>query len=258
MQAVRQIVRHYNCCHVINKYRPLVCERKDINIFQNKLHIGKQWNSLKDLHSQSSICAGHLNKFNKSFQLTANEFQTCSLRTFHEDRETKAVTVWGSVKELKRSPVPALVLGASGLIPFVAAPGYMIFSSMFMPSICFAQMAYGASILSFLGGVKWGFSIAEESILRPGWINLGVSVVPSLVAWGGLMMPHPLSLFVVMGGLAGAGYYDMVTWGYPPWFKGLRFILTFVAILALWTTFMCSYLLKSESNNESKDVNTSE
>ncbi|CAG2241076.1 unnamed protein product [Mytilus edulis] len=157
------------------------------------------------------------------------------------------------------------VLGVHGLIRFKnascetdSAPGYMIFSSMFMPSICFAQMAYGATILSFLGGVRWGFSISEESVLRPGWISLGVSVIPSLVAWGGLMMPHPLSLFVVMGGLAGAGYYDMVTWGYPPWFKGLRFILTFVAILALWTTFMCSYLLKSESNNESKYVNTTE
>lgn len=257
MQAVRQTVRHYNSSYVICQYRPLFCKRKSINIFQNKLYTGKQCNSSKGLHSQNNIGAGHLNKLKTNF-LTANDFHIFYLRPFHEDRETKAVTVWGSVKELKRSPVPALVLGASGLIPFVAAPGYMIISSMFMPSICFAQMAYGATILSFLGGVRWGFSISEESVLRPGWISLGVSVVPSLVAWGGLMMPHPLSLFVVMGGLAGAGYYDMVSWAYPPWFKGLRFILTFVAILSLWTTFMCSYLLKSESNNESKYVNTTE
>ena len=170
-------------------------------------------------------------------------------RNFTEDRETKALTVWGSIKHLKHSPLPALALGASGLIPFVAAPSYMILCGTFMPSICTAQLTYGAFILLFLGGVKWGFSIAEESILRPDWINLGVSGLPSLVAWAGLMCPHPISLFVMIGGLASVGYYDMVTWGYPNWFKGLRFVLTFVAVLALWTTFMCSFLLKSEVEN---------
>jgi hypothetical protein len=167
---------------------------------------------------------------------------------FHEDRETKDVTVWGSIKHLRHSPMPALVLGVSGLIPFIAAPAYMMYSSVYMGNICFAQMTYGATILSFLGGVRWGYSVAEESILRPDWINLGVSVIPSLVAWIGLLIPHPGSLFTVMCGLAGAGYYDMATYGYPPWFKGLRFILTFVAILSLWTTFMCSFLLKKDNS----------
>jgi hypothetical protein len=40
----------------------------------------------------------------------------------------------------------------------------------------------------------------------------------------------------------------MATYGYPPWFKGMRFILTFVAILSLWTTFMCSFLLKKDNS----------
>jgi hypothetical protein len=70
---------------------------------------------------------------------------------FHEDRETKDVTVWGSIKHLRHSPMPALVLGVSGLIPFITAPAYMMYSSVYMGNICFAQMTYGATILSFLG-----------------------------------------------------------------------------------------------------------
>jgi len=43
-----------------------------------------------------------------------------------------------------------------------------------------------------------------------------------------------------------AGYFDMAMYGYPAWFKGLRFTLSFIAILSLWTTFMCGYLMKEK------------
>ncbi|XP_033738568.1 LOW QUALITY PROTEIN: transmembrane protein 69-like [Pecten maximus] len=173
-------------------------------------------------------------------------------RHFHEDKKTTSLTVLGSLKEIKSSPVPALVLGFSGLIPFVAAPTYLVMNQLFLPDMAFAQMVYGATILSFLGGVRWGMTIPDDSILQPNWFNLTYSVTPSLVAWAGILMPSPFSSLTLMLGLAGACYMDMVSYGYPPWFKGLRFTLTFVAILSLWTTLMCSLLLDSEANKQEK------
>lgn len=167
-------------------------------------------------------------------------------RSAFEDTETKEVTIWSNLKEVKASPMPALTLGLSGLIPFVAFPGYMISQGIFCPDMAFAQVAYGASILSFLGGVRWGFTIPAENPVRPDWVNLGYSVTPSLIAWTGLMLPSPYSLLTVMGGLTMAGYFDMAMYGYPAWFKGLRFTLSFIAILSLWTTFMCGYLMKEK------------
>lgn len=173
-------------------------------------------------------------------------------RSFHEDKKTTALTVLGSLKEIKASPVPALVLGFSGLIPFVAAPTYLVMNQLFLPDVAFAQMVYGATILSFLGGVRWGLTIPDDSILQPNWFNLTYSVTPSLVAWAGILMPSPFSSLTLMLGLAGACYMDMVSYGYPPWFKGLRFTLTFVAILSLWTTLMCSLLLDPEVKKQEK------
>ena len=159
------------------------------------------------------------------------------------DTKTTALTVWKNLSELKSSPTPALVLGLSGLLPFAAAPAYMLMSSAFIPEICTAQVVYGATILSFLGGVRWGFALPQEGGVRADWTNLGYSVVPSLVAWVGLLLPSPFSLFTVMGGLGVTAYFDTSMWGYPMWFKALRFTLSFVAILSLWTTFVCSLLL---------------
>lgn len=140
--------------------------------------------------------------------------------------------------------MPALVLGLSGLLPFVAAPAYMITAGAFLSNIAFYQVAYGASILSFLGGVRWGLTLVEESGVRPNWFNLGYSVTPSLIAWLGLIVPNlVVSNLILMVGLTGAAYFDTVMWGYPPWFKALRFMLSFGAVLSLWTTLMCKLIL---------------
>ena len=170
-------------------------------------------------------------------------------RGFIEDRKTKALTIFSDLKHLKSSPMPALVLGFSGLIPFVAAPAYMITSSAFLSNFAFYQLAYGATILSFLGGVRWGISLVEESGVRPNWFNLGYSVTPSLIAWVGLIVPNlVVSYLILMAGLTGAAYLDTVMWGYPPWFKALRFMLSFGAVLSLWTTLMCKLILSDDES----------
>ncbi|KAL8584581.1 hypothetical protein ACOMHN_002311 [Nucella lapillus] len=166
------------------------------------------------------------------------------------DTKTTAVTIWEGLKQIRFSPVPALVLGFSGLIPFVAAPSFMIFNQAFLIQIVFAQTAYGACILSFLGGVRWGFIIPEGSECPGDWLNFGYSVTPSLVAWTALLLPQPVSILLVIAGFAGSAYFDTAVKGYPPWFKGLRFTLSFGAILSLWTAFLCQYMLSGPSDKQ--------
>ena len=67
------------------------------------------------------------------------------------------ISVLADLRSLPRGPGPALCLGVAGLVPFVSAPVYMMNSGFFLPDIATAQLAYGASILSFLGGVRWSY-----------------------------------------------------------------------------------------------------
>lgn len=146
------------------------------------------------------------------------------------------------MKSMKQAPKPALYLGLSGLIPFVAAPLVMAAVELYVPEIAFAQVAYGATIVSFLGGVRWGFAIPEGSPAKPDWMNLANSVVPSLIAWVALLFSKDYftqSAMVVIIGLGIALHYDLALLPtYPSWFKALRALLTFVAFFSLLSTII--------------------
>lgn len=144
-----------------------------------------------------------------------------------------------SLKALFRAPKPALYLGLSGLIPFLSAPVVMAATNTFYPEVAYAQMVYGASIVSFLGGARWGFAIPDGSPALPDWKNLGNSVVPSLLAWMALLCRDNIAegVLVVIMGLGLSLHYDLTLLpGYPAWFKALRTVLTLVATFSLVTT----------------------
>ncbi|XP_033821233.1 transmembrane protein 69 [Periophthalmus magnuspinnatus] len=140
------------------------------------------------------------------------------------------------MRDLPKSPKPALYLGFSGLLPFVCPTLFMAVTENFIPEIAYAQVAYGASILSFLGGARWGFTLPPSSPAKPDWINLANSVVPSLLAWVAMLMSEnivPATTMVIMG-LGIALHYDLALLPtYPSWFKALRSVLTVVASLSL-------------------------
>lgn len=144
-----------------------------------------------------------------------------------------------SLSALTKAPKPALYLGFSGLIPFISAPLLMAATQSFYPEVAYAQMLYGASIVSFLGGARWGFALPEGSPAQPDWMNLGNSVVPSLMAWLALLCRDNIAegaLIVIMG-LGLSLHYDLTLLpGYPPWFKAMRTVLTLVATFSLVAT----------------------
>lgn len=149
------------------------------------------------------------------------------------------------MKDLLKSPRPALYLGLAGLIPFVSPPLLMAVTESYFPELAYAQIAYGASILSFLGGARWGFALPESSPAKPDWINLANSVIPPLLAWVAMLLSDsiiPAATMVIMG-LGIALHYDLsLLPTYPSWFKALRSVLTFVAFFSLVGTLVMNGL----------------
>lgn len=145
------------------------------------------------------------------------------------------------IKDLWKGPKPALYLGFAGLIPFVAPTLFMAVTASFFPELAYAQLAYAASIVSFLGGARWGFALPESSPAKPDWINLANSVVPSLFAWVTMMMSDNIltaGIMVIMS-LGVALHYDLsLLPTYPTWFKALRAVLTIVAFFSLLGTLV--------------------
>ena len=66
---------------------------------------------------------------------------------------------------------------------------YILFQGVFCDGCATGQVAYGAVILSFLGGVRWGMVVIPAGPVTPNWANYLYSVTPPLIAWSALLMP---------------------------------------------------------------------
>ena len=132
-------------------------------------------------------------------------------------------------------PLPARLLGLAGLVPFWACAIAVVFGDdELASSALYAQVAYGALILTFLGGVHWG--IALRSGTAPSWGRLGWGVTPSLVGWAALLMPPAQGLGLLAAGLAIALAVDLETLKEPTapgWYAKLRRFLTTGALASL-------------------------
>jgi hypothetical protein len=170
-------------------------------------------------------------------------------------------TVLKDLKCLFQSPPPALALGLAGAIPFVSAPVYMLNCGFLLPDIVTCQLTYGAVILSFLGGVRWGLLVKGGDSPPPTWGQYSWSVTPSLVGWMSLLLPDPtLGCALCAAGLAAAAYLDMSQPYYPAWFRALRFILSTAAVLSLLATIYCILRLgvKRHASDYLQDLSTSQ
>ena len=184
--------------------------------------------------------------------------QPRGLQTFCTSQQ-KCQSLGSHLWNLKSGPAPALSLGAAGLIPFVSAPAYMYQMNEFMPILAESQLAYGAVILSFLGGVRWGKLVTPGSLIKPSWSQFTWSVTPSLIAWPALILQYqqsvtyslPISSLTLVVGLGLCGFLDVKQIGYVSWFKGLRIVLTTVAIMSLLSTLTLWYILTPSENSNS-------
>lgn len=138
-------------------------------------------------------------------------------------------------------PVPARWFGLTGAIPFVGLSiGGAFLSGAHQSLTYFTLVAYGAVILSFLGGVHWGRAIkafdqgaVADKFL---WVSLGISVVPSLIGWLTLLVPLAIGLPVLAASFAAMLLIDLQTvksGQFPSWYGNLRVILSVIVIASL-------------------------
>lgn len=126
------------------------------------------------------------------------------------------------------SPV-AQWLGLSGLIPFVALAALSFFvSSDHRGFVIMTLLAYGVTIVSFLGAIHWGLTMVENF---PKKYQLVWGVVPSLLGWISLSLQTELGLLIVGAVLLlclAIDYKIYPQYGLERWLR-MRSILTFVA-----------------------------
>lgn len=97
--------------------------------------------------------------------------------------------------------------------------------------------AYGAVILSFMGGAQWGLTAARSP--GPGSDavrGFSVSILPAIVAWLSLAADGRPGLAMMLAAFLLLLGYDLWTVGQgqaPPWYGRLRIILTLAVAACL-------------------------
>ncbi|MSQ57815.1 MAG: DUF3429 domain-containing protein [Limnohabitans sp.] len=124
-------------------------------------------------------------------------------------------------------------LGYAGLIPFVALTVLLfLVNDEAHPFVAMALTGYGASIVSFLGGIHWGLGLQAQYVDKKFHIVWGV--IPSLLVWISFFLPAYAGLVVLSVLLVACYVVDRKTWpqaGLHQWMT-LRFRLTVVATLS--------------------------
>ena len=134
-------------------------------------------------------------------------------------------------------PRAAALLGYAGVIPFVttAVIIFFLYPRPEAQTILAYQIAYGAVILSFLGGIRWSLAMLfpeDEALLK----RLTFSVMPSLLAWTALFVPPiwGLALLIVsFWGQAASDNQASRRHEAPTWYGGYRVRLSILVIGAL-------------------------
>ena len=126
----------------------------------------------------------------------------------------------------------ALRLGYAGLLPFVLGAALIwIVRADAQPYVAAALSAYAAVIVSFLGGIHWGLGFRAQPAEASRFVW---GVLPSLIAWVGVVMPPYAGLVVLGVALIGCYLVDRRVYprhGAAAWLT-LRFRLTVVAGLS--------------------------
>ncbi len=138
---------------------------------------------------------------------------------------------------LTRIPSAALFLGLAGLIPFAA--GGLAMWSQFAPLPPEEGLklvtAYGALILTFLGGIRWGTAIGPYGSHRQAVEFVG-SVMGALAGLAALFLAPVPALTLLIACLLLQALWDVTSveeGRLPQWFGKLRMVLTGGAVLAL-------------------------
>lgn len=126
----------------------------------------------------------------------------------------------------------AVRLGYVALLPFVVgAAAVLITRGRAQDHAAAALSAYAATVVSFLGGIHWGFGFRTSQ--PPASLFLW-GVLPSLAAWAGMQLPMAAALTLHAAVLAACFLVDRAVYprqGAGAWLP-LRSRLTAIAVLS--------------------------
>ena len=134
-------------------------------------------------------------------------------------------------------PGAALALGLAGLIPFAAgAISQWAALPLITPDTGLKLIVgYGAIILSFLGGIRWGTAIGPYDTRRQS-LEFSASVLGSLAGLAAIFIPPVPALTLLIAGFLMQGLWDVMSvegGRLPSWFGKLRMLLTAGAVISL-------------------------
>jgi hypothetical protein len=122
----------------------------------------------------------------------------------------------------------ARILGYAGaaFVPLLLLLAWAV--PTLQPFVLRLTATYGAVILSFLGGIQWGFAL-HSTVAHVRARRLAVSVAPSLWALVALTLPIGLCIAALVAGLLALlayEHYERRDAVYPDWYMPLRVRLT--------------------------------
>jgi Protein of unknown function (DUF3429) len=133
-----------------------------------------------------------------------------------------------------RTPATAAILGAAGMLPFIAltvAPVAGVEPFGRPPLVVLGL--YGAVILSFMGAVHWGLALRAKPGDDP-TVGYVASVLPGLMGWFALaFLPLAIALRVMALGFVLILLFDLRVvrlGGAPAWYGRLRVPLTAIVV----------------------------
>jgi hypothetical protein len=146
-------------------------------------------------------------------------------------------------REISATQRFAWILGLAGLLPFLA---HALFSWLSPPSelvgVLRSQAHYAASILTFLGALHWGVTLASPSVVdRAAVMRLLWSVLPSIFCWVVTLYPTDVSLPLLFAGLLVALAIDLLLYRgtpVPRWFLTLRVVLSAGALASVGASWV--------------------
>ncbi len=95
------------------------------------------------------------------------------------------------------TPLPRgmALLGAAGVLPFAAALAGALASPVHAGIAATIFIGYGAVILSFLGGARWGRGLADAGTSPWRYVE---AVLPSLLGFAVLLMAHRAGVAIAL------------------------------------------------------------
>jgi len=139
-----------------------------------------------------------------------------------------------NVNASQAMPFPARAIGLACLIPFTLGALAVCLAPEIRAEAAAALIVYGAIVLSFLGGIRWGFAVLEGGQAR--WTAYGLSAIPSLMAWIGALCGGPDGLGILALALTVWFFVERAAppaLPLPAWYGRLRGVLTTIATLSL-------------------------